>query len=237
MARQVAHEVKNPLTPIKLSIQHIQRAWEDRRSDFGEILTRNADAMLKEIDRLAAIATSFSRFGAPRAAGEQPLEAVRLGEVVDEVLALYESGEGGVRFERDVPPELPAVSARVSELKEVLVNLLENARAAIPEQGRVRVEVGRQGSQVVLAVRDSGTGIRPELMTRIFEPHFSTRSTGTGLGLAIVRRLVESWNAQVSVESQVGVGTVIRLWLSSWNGDGRVATGRGGGPEDPTEGP
>ena len=76
MARQVAHEVKNPLTPIKLSIQHIRRAWNDGRSDFDEILIKNADAMLSEIDRLAAIASSFSRFGAPGGAGETPLSPV-----------------------------------------------------------------------------------------------------------------------------------------------------------------
>ena len=220
MARQVAHEVKNPLTPIKLSIQHIRRAWEDRRSNFGDILTKNADAMLKEIDRLAAIAASFSRFGAPRAAGQQPLEAVDLEDLVDEVLALYESGEGGVRFEKDIPMGLPPVSARESEMKEVLINLLENARAAIPEEGWVRVEARPSGPDVTLAVRDNGSGIAPELQARIFEPRFSTRSTGTGLGLAIVRRVVESWNAQVSVESWPGEGTVIHLWLAGWNGDG-----------------
>jgi PAS domain-containing protein len=93
MAQQVAHEVKNPLTPIKLSVQHIQRAWEDRRTDYDTILSRNVEAILGEIDRLASIASSFSRFGAPRAAGE-PLEAVDLRRVIQETLALYEVASG-----------------------------------------------------------------------------------------------------------------------------------------------
>jgi signal transduction histidine kinase len=217
MARQVAHEVKNPLTPIKLSIQHIQRAREDRRGDFDEILKRNAEAMLREIDRLAAIASSFSRLGAPGEAGAQPLEGVRLDAVVSEVLDLYESGDGAIRFESDVPADLPRVSARVAEMKEVLVNLLENARAAITKAGRVCVEARHVDDAVVLRVRDDGSGIPPELLPRVFEPHFSTRSSGTGLGLAIVRRLVESWDAAVSVESEPERGTVIHIWLRLWD--------------------
>ena len=219
MARQVAHEVKNPLTPIKLSVQHIRRAWEDRRPDFDAILTRNADAMLREIDRLASIASSFSRFGAPRAAGAAPLEAVRLHDVVEELLTLYSTGDGAIGFEREVPPGLPAVRARESEVKEVLVNLLENARAAIPERGTVRVEAWPEnGGAVVLAVRDDGSGIPPDLLPRVFEPHFSTRSAGTGLGLAIVRKLVESWDATVSVASRPGRGTTVRVRLRPWEG-------------------
>jgi two-component system nitrogen regulation sensor histidine kinase NtrY len=227
MARQVAHEVKNPLTPIKLSIQHIRRAWEDRRPDFDEILSRNAGAMLGEIDRLAAIATSFSRFGAPGEADGGALEAVELDRVVDEVLTLYDSGEGAIRFERALPADLPAATAREPEVKEVLVNLLENARAAIREEGTVRVEAGRNATGLVLSVTDDGTGIAPELIPRVFEPHFSTRSTGTGLGLAIVRRLVESWGGVVSIDSVPEKGTKVTVHLQRWTNDGGGSSGGG----------
>ncbi len=215
MARQVAHEVKNPLTPIKLSVQHLRRAWEDQRADFGEILNRNADAMLGEIDRLAAIASGFSRFGAPGASGE-PLETVDLPEVVAETMTLYGSGEGPVRFGVEVRPGTTPVLARETEVKEVLVNLLENARAAIDGEGWVVVEVapGEEGT-VALRVRDNGAGIPAELLPRVFEPHFSTRSAGTGLGLAIVKRVVESWGASVTVHSTTGVGTVAEVTFMS----------------------
>ena len=216
MARQVAHEVKNPLTPIKLSIQHIRRAWDDRRPDFGAILSSNAGAMLGEIDRLATIASSFARFGAPGAAGTGALEGVALGRVVEDVLTLYAGGEGRVRFECHVPADVGAATARESELKEVLVNLLENARAAIREEGTVRVEAAADGPGVSLRVRDDGSGILPDVMPRVFEPHFSTRSTGTGLGLAIVRRLVESWRGTVFIESAPGRGTTVTLRLGRW---------------------
>lgn len=218
MARQVAHEVKNPLTPIKLAVQHLRRAWHDGHEDFGDILDTNADAMLQEIDRLAGIASAFSRFGAPEADERGPLAAIRLHQVVDEVLALYSAGSGSVSFVSSVPLDIPAVLARASELKEVLVNLLENARAAVPHGGRVEISAvldsrGAGTSDVTLTVTDDGGGIPEELLPRIFEPHFSTRSTGTGLGLAIVHRLVESWGGTTAVRSRVGVGTTVSVHL------------------------
>ena len=215
MARQVAHEVKNPLTPIKLSIQHVRRAWDDGRPDFQDILIRNADAMLLEIDRLAGIAQSFSRFGAP-GQGSVPLEGVPLHRTVGEVMTLYDNPGGGVRFEADVPEELPPVVARPAELKEVLVNLLENARLAGADGTRVVVAARNGDDSVVLSVTDDGDGIPEESLPRVFEPQFSTRSTGTGLGLAIVQRLVQAWGGSVSVESRVGEGTTVSIALRIW---------------------
>jgi len=214
MARQIAHEVKNPLTPMKLSVQHIRRAWEDRRPDFEGILFRNADAMEEEIDRLAAIAKSFSRFGAPTGAGETPLESVDVALVVREVLALYRGSEAPVAFEGRVPEGLPPALARVTEMKEVLVNLLENARVASPQGTTVRIEAEQDGEgALLLHVVDQGRGIPDAFKARVFEPQFSTRSTGAGLGLAIVRRLVESWGGTVAIESGDGVGTKVTLRL------------------------
>jgi len=220
MAQQVAHEVKNPLTPMKLSVQHLQRAWEDRRPDFHEILQKNVEVIVREIDHLAAIARSFSRFGAPRATAHLPLEAVSIHQVAEEVMGLYRGGKGALTFTCEVPEDVPAVQAREAELREVLINLLENSRAAIPSQGRVAVEAVRHQRGVELRVRDDGTGIDPDFLPRIFEPHFSTRSLGTGLGLAIVRRLVESWGGSVSAESGVGKGTVVRIVIPAWTGAG-----------------
>ena len=216
MAQQVAHEVKNPLTPIKLGVQHVRRAWEDGRPDFEDILRRNVDAILGEIERLASVASSFSRYAAPSPAGAEPLEAVEVPDVVQDVLDLYAAGGGPVRFEFSRSEEIPPVVARTGELKEVLVNLLENSRAALPEGGRVTVEVRRLDSRVELAVHDDGTGIPSELLPRIFEPQFSTRSSGTGLGLAIVRRLVESWGGRVHAESRPAEGTTMRILMEPW---------------------
>jgi len=213
MAQQVAHEVKNPLTPIKLGIQHIRRAWLDRSPDYDAILDRNVTAILAEIDRLAAISSSFSRFGAPGPVASAPPGLVDLDQVVGEILVLYAAGNGKIEFAAALDPDLPPVRARRDELKEVLVNLLENARAALPDGGRVEIRARAGERAVNLEVVDDGVGIPGELLPRVFEPHFSTRSSGTGLGLPIVRRLVESWGGTVRAESEAGQGTTIHLSL------------------------
>ena len=234
MARQVAHEVKNPLTPIKLSVQHIQRAWKDQKGEFETILDRNVGAILKEIDRLAEIASGFSRFGAPAAAGEVPLESVDVADVARDVLTLYGGGDGRpIEFTAEIPADLPRISAREAELKEVLSNLLENARAAIEGKGSVVVEALAVPTGIEVRVRDDGSGIPVDLMGRIFEPQFSTRSTGTGLGLAIVRKLVESWGGTVTAEADRGEGTVIRLQLRPWTDPERLVAENDPGSGNP----
>ena len=236
MAQQVAHEVKNPLTPIKLGIQHIRRAWADDQPDYERILNHNVEVILGEIDRLAAVASSFSAFGAPSPAGARPLERVDVLAVAREVLDLYAAGSGAIRFRLDEGATAPDARAREDELKEVLVNLLENARAALPEGGDVAVAVSAADREVEISVSDDGIGIAPELLPRIFEPHFSTRSGGTGLGLAIVRRLVESWGGSVHAESVPGQGTAIRIRVPTWVSERdsvSESTGMGGGGDDP----
>jgi len=216
IARQVAHEIKNPLTPIKLSVQHLRRAYLDQRPDFGEILDRNVESILREIDRLGDIARAFSRFGSP-AAASAPLEVVDVERVLRETVALYRGsgGDDGFHFQ---PPDrsLPPVVARGDELKEVLLNLLENAREAVSGGGVVRVSAApRDGAEpgVLLVVEDTGIGIPDDQIPRIFEPHFSTRSSGTGLGLAIVRRIIDSWGAEIRVDSTQGEGTRFEIRL------------------------
>ena len=223
MAKQVAHEVKNPLTPIKLSVQHLRRAWRDRPRDFGQLLERNAGAILKEIDRLAAIATSFSKLSSPGSEDRGPLVAVDAAEVAREVMDLYLAGdESGIRVVGDVPAGMPKLACRPDELKEVLLNLLENSREAMPQGGVARVRgvpPAGPGAMAALLVEDEGVGIPAELLPRIFEPQFSTRSKGSGLGLAIAKRLVDSWEGEIEAESEVGWGTRMIVRLRALPGD------------------
>lgn len=205
MARQVAHEIKNPLTPLRLGIQHLQRAHRDRRPDFDRTLDETAGRILAEIDRLDTIARAFSRFAAP---GEEspPLERLDLSAVATEVLQLYRLAGEGAQVTLEAPDHV-WVSARRDEVKEVLVNLLENARNAGADTIAIRVSAGR------LVVTDDGEGIPADQLARIFEPRFSTTTSGSGLGLPIVRRLVESWGGTVSVESEEGRGAVVTVTL------------------------
>jgi two-component system, NtrC family, nitrogen regulation sensor histidine kinase NtrY len=205
MARQVAHEIKNPLTPMRLGLQHLRRVYRDRRGDFDRTLEDTAERMLAEIDRLDTIARAFSRFAAP-ADDVQPLDRIDLGVAVGEVIQLYRLTEEGCAVRLTCLPGAEG-AARADEVKEVVVNLLENARNAGARVVDVTVGPGR------IEVADDGSGIPAELLPRIFEPRFSTTTSGSGLGLAIVRRLVEGWGGQIDVESQAGRGTrvVVRL--------------------------
>jgi two-component system nitrogen regulation sensor histidine kinase NtrY len=210
MARQVAHEIKNPLTPIRLGVQHLQRAHADKRKDFDRILQQNATRILAEIDRLDEIARAFSRYGtAPEE--RPPAQATDVGAVVRDVVDLERLGaEGGVQFSITTNGTLIAQS-RADDLREVLLNLLENARLA--HAHHVRVDAVRDSARVIISVRDDGDGIPDDVMPRIFEPHFSTRTSGSGLGLAVSRRLVDGWGGTIAVESQPGQGTTVTVSL------------------------
>jgi signal transduction histidine kinase len=210
MARQVAHEIKNPLTPIKLSVQHLRRAYRDNDENFGVILDQNVDQILIEIDRLTEIARAFSRYGAPEMEAG-PLEPVDVRAVVTEALMLYRTADETVIYSEEVDPALPRGLARSGELKEVILNLVENARAALDGGGSISVRAAEAAGLIELEVRDDGRGIAPALLPLVFDPHFSTRSTGTGLGLAIVRRLVTGWGGEVTAESEPGRGTTVRV--------------------------
>ena len=214
MARQVAHEIKNPLTPIRLGVQHLQRVrGKGQSTTFDDTLKETSERILAEIDRLDGIARAFSRFGTPHPSGAEqlPLEPVDLAATAREVVRLYDLGAAPrfeVRTGNGTPP--PAL-ARKDEVKEVLVNLLENARNA--EAKRVTVHVAASGRQLVVA--DDGRGIPAEALPRVFEPTFSTTSSGAGLGLAIARRLVESWGGVITLESDPGKGTRVTLTLQT----------------------
>ncbi len=222
MARQVAHEIKNPLTPIRLGVQHLRRAWRDGRSDFANILDTNVTRILNEIDHLDEIARAFSRYGsvpAERAPGER----VDIALVARDVIELERMGESDVVWELEIDgvhvdstsaPVAPIFGlARAEELKEVLLNLLENARLA--HARAVHTALARDGERVCITVRDNGDGMTPEIMSFIFQPHFSTRTSGSGLGLAISRRTLEGWGGTIAVRSEFGVGTTLTVTLQS----------------------
>jgi two-component system nitrogen regulation sensor histidine kinase NtrY len=210
MARQVAHEIKNPLTPIRLGVQHLKRAYTDARGDFDEILDRNVHRILAEIDRLDEIARSFSRYGtAP--AERLAAEPVDVAAVARDVVELERLGRGEVDW-RLVGADAPIIAlARGDELREVLLNLLENARLA--DARTIEVHCAPRDGRVLVEVRDDGHGIPPGVLPRLFEPHFSTRTSGSGLGLAISRQLIESWGGEIAIASVEGEGTRVRMEL------------------------
>ena len=208
VASQVAHAIKNPLTPVRLGIQHLQRVRGSQPSQLPMALDETVGRLLAEIDRLDGIARAFSRFAAP-GTPRPALESVQLAGVVGEAAALYQLVPG-IEVVIEVPANARA-ACRSDELKEVLLNLFDNARNAGAEHITVR------GSGAYIEVVDDGAGILAELLPRVFEPRFSSTSSGAGLGLAIVRRLVEGWGGTVSITSDVGVGTTVHMKLAEGN--------------------
>lgn len=210
MARQVAHEIKNPLTPIRLGVQHLRRARADRRDDFDQILERNVGRILEEIDRLDEIARSFSKFGTgpdDRAPGEP----TNVAAIARDVVELERLGESNVEWTFESPSESLLAVSRGDELREVLLNVLENARLANAQC--VVTSLAQDDGHIAIEVRDDGDGIDEEILPRVFEPHFSTRTSGSGLGLAISKRLVESWGGSIQISKPKGRGTLVRLTL------------------------
>ena len=216
MARQVAHEIKNPLTPMRLGLQHLRRLGRDGRPDLPAQVDQTVERLLVEIDRLDRIARSFARYGAPPERTDGPLESVALDEVASELAQLFTLAATTPIVEV-VGEAGPPVRSRREELLQVLLNLLDNARAAGARRIVLRLAPGE------LRVTDDGSGIPAGQLERIFEPTFSTTTSGTGLGLAIVRRLVEGWGATISVESTPGEGSTFILRFA-----GPGSTGSGG---------
>jgi signal transduction histidine kinase len=210
MARQVAHEIKNPLTPMRLGVQHLQRARHDPRVDFDKVFDANMRRMLEEIDRLDDIARAFSRYGTAQPE-LPPAEAVDVAEILHDVLELERMAGADVQWSVAGTETAALAMARRAELREVLLNVLENARHAGARN--VSVAVTRDEDRLTIAVEDDGSGIAAADLPRVFEPHFSTRTTGSGLGLAISRRLVEAWGGAIDIESAEAVGTTVTIAL------------------------
>jgi nitrogen fixation/metabolism regulation signal transduction histidine kinase len=213
MARQVAHEIKNPLTPIRLGVQHLRRARQDGRVDFDAVLESNTARILEEIDRLDEIARAFSRYGLAPLEDAAPV-AVDLAAVARDLLALERLGASEVVWQGAIPEGTIPVAAQERALRDVLMNLLENARLA--QARTVRLAITREGNGgATVTVTDDGHGIDVTMLPRIFEPHFSTRTSGSGLGLAVSRRLVERWGGSITAVSEAGRGTTMTVRLAA----------------------
>ncbi len=226
MARQVAHEIKNPLTPMKLSVQHLRRAHRDQPPSgeaetdgrFGSLLDRITGTLIEQIDALTRIANEFSSFAR---LPERYLERLDLGEVIREAAALLdEEAHAEIILALGGSP-LPVMADR-EELRRVYINLLKNALQAMPEneRGTITVRTERQTEDGAVwawsAVRDTGTGIPEEAREKVFQPNFSTKTSGMGLGLAITKKAIEDVQGEISFETELGTGTtfVVRLPLA-----------------------
>lgn len=212
MARQVAHEIKNPLTPMKLSIQYLQRAIANDSPDVKVLSVNVASTLVEQIEHLSNIASDFAAF-AYISKGHS--EVFSLGEVLQSVTSLYMSSpEYHIYFERQQKPYL--IAADKTQINRLFTNLLQNAIQAIPEgrEGHIAISVkDDDGEHVVVEVIDNGTGIPPEVEPKIFVPNFTTKSSGTGLGLAMCKNIVEQAGGEIWFRTSPGIGTTFFVKL------------------------
>ena len=208
MAQQVAHEIKNPLTPMRLGAQHLERAWADEADDFEDRLKRYTNTTIQQIDTLSHIAEGFALLATDGAVEPQQVE---LGEFLEDVTGLH--AERNVKLVHQDGIQV-WVWADKTRLVRAFNNLIRNALESKSDGDvEVIVTLGVQGDRASVTVADNGDGIDPERMTRIFEPKFTTKTHGLGLGLAMVRAIVQGAKGKVAVQSKEGEGTEFEVRL------------------------
>jgi signal transduction histidine kinase len=223
MARQVAHEVKNPLTPIQLSAEHLRRVYGDPDSDFAATLESCTQTILKQVRTLRGIVTEFTAFARPPA---DVLEPCDLATLVPIVVQPYQSAlPPGVVLVVEVATQPLSIHGDRRLIERAIVNLLENALQAVGESGSIRVQVLADDGRVRIEVDDSGPGIDPEMKDRVFEPFFSTKTGGSGLGLALVKKIAQDHGGGVALVSQPGNGTRASLWFPAARAEGAPPPG------------
>jgi signal transduction histidine kinase len=209
MAKQVAHEIKNPLTPMKLSIQHLRQAYADRVEDFHLLLEEVSQTIIDQVESLSRIAAEFSRYAKMP---ERKLEPCQVHDVLLDAVRLFDQ-EKNIQFKVDLAKGKAAILADKEELRRVFINVLRNAVQAITGEGDIRVTTTLTDGQIEIDIADTGRGIPDELKGKLFEPNFSTKSEGMGLGLAISKQTVVDLNGRIEIESVVGKGTQVKITL------------------------
>jgi len=205
MAKQVAHEIKNPLTPMKLSIQYLEKAVKSDPERATELIDRVSSTLIEQINNLNQIANEFSNFAKmPKASNEK----IIINEIVEAIHDLFRKRED-MDIQLSEPINDLYVFADRNHLVRILNNIVKNAIQAIPtdKKGRIQISLSKQGDKAIVSVKDNGTGIPDDMKEKVFTPNFTTKSSGTGLGLAISANMIESFNGRIYFDTKVGEGT------------------------------
>lgn len=209
MARQVAHEIKNPLTPMKLSLQYLQKSIDGNQPNVKELSSSVATTLVEQIDHLSKIAADFSQFAN---IGNIHAEKFDLHEVLRSLKELYKSDERIDFIWQPVHRQI-IVDADKTQINRLFTNLFANAREACDGHCRIEVTEELDNGAVRVNIKDNGEGIAPEMQSRIFIPNFTTKSSGTGLGLAMCKGIIEQAKGKIWFETGVGVGTTFHVEL------------------------
>jgi signal transduction histidine kinase len=211
MAKQVAHEIKNPLTPMKLSMQFLQKAIDQKAPNVEELASNVSKTLIQQMDHLSNIANAFSQFAH---IGEPQKESFLLHEVIQNVVDLHQMNNE-VQMHCHLLKEHDFIYADKTQINRLFTNLIINALQSIPEDKTPEIRIRQYivNKDVVTAIVDNGTGIPDEVRANIFTPNFTTKSSGTGLGLAMCKRIVEQSQGEIWYESEYGFGTTFFIRL------------------------
>jgi two-component system nitrogen regulation sensor histidine kinase NtrY len=206
VARRIAHEIKNPLTPIQLSAQRLRRRYLDRFASDDSVFDECTSMIIKQVDDLKNLVNEFSSFA--RMPASNP-SLNNLNDVLNEALVLYQEGHKEIDFKLKIDPAIPIFSLDREQIKRAIINLLDNAVAAVSGKGQIDIETSYNSDLQIatLRVSDNGCGIPAEDKPRLFEPYFSTKKSGTGLGLAIVSTIISDHNGYIRVRDNAPQGT------------------------------
>jgi signal transduction histidine kinase len=212
LASGIAHELRNPLSTLRMNLQLLREDWADPVSEREKMGRKRIDVLLRESERLETVVSDFVRFAAGHALRLQP---TNLNDLAGELLDFLgpQAERARIRLHRDFARDLPIVEVDPNLIRQALVNLLVNAQQAMPAGGDITVRTSASGPDVRLSVGDTGPGILPEHRERIFSLYFSTKPGGTGLGLPMVKKIVEEHRGTVEVESEPRKGATFTLCL------------------------
>ncbi len=209
MAKQVAHEIKNPLTPMRLTVQSFERKFDANDPDVKQKLKDYSETLIQQIDTMSSVASAFSNFASMPAQQNETLNAVSVIE-----LALEIFNEDFITLEAEEKEIITLIDR--TQLIRIITNLVKNAIQAIPEEQidkKITVRVKEDNHAVLIQVIDNGKGIEGQNIPRIFEPKFTTKSSGMGLGLGIIKNIIENYKGTITFESEIGKGTIFTVTL------------------------
>lgn len=209
MAKQVAHEIKNPLTPMRLTVQSFQRKFDANDPDLKQKLNDYSKTLIQQIDTMSSVASAFSNFASMPAQQNETLDVVNVVELTLDIF-----NEDYIQFESDEKVIISKIDR--TQLIRIINNLVKNATQSIAEnqiEKSILVSVKKEENNVLILVKDNGIGIEPDNIDRIFDPKFTTKNSGMGLGLGIIKNIIENYKGSITFKSEFGKGTTFMVTL------------------------
>lgn len=209
LARNLAHEIKNPLTPIKLSTERLIKKWKEKREDFDANFERLTSLIISQVESLSQLADSFSKYGKMPEIKKSP---VNIRELTEELANLYR-GAKDIDLNISIDESLPEINLDKEQIKRALINILDNAMKAVDIDGKINISIKTNNDVLIIEIADNGQGISDIEKERLFQPYFSRRKDGTGLGLAIAAKIITDHNGQIYIKDNIPKGSIFVLKL------------------------